>query len=104
MGLDVSNLHYVIAVIPPESRNESTLFSSIVDTALTNGPNEARLNVGPATVYVYPYRSHDAERDIDWALDYWRSNREAIPTRNPNKCKSCEYRNSCEVKTEGSTR
>jgi len=99
MGLDVSNLHYVIAVIPPASRNESTLFSIIVDAVLTNGPKESRLNVGPAHIYVYPYRSHDAERDIDWALEYWRSNREAIPTRNPNKCRSCEYRNSCEVKS-----
>jgi CRISPR/Cas system-associated exonuclease Cas4 (RecB family) len=98
MGFDISNLHYVIAVVPPAARNENTLFHTIVDTAWTNGLKEAQLNVGPSYVYVYPYRSLDAEHDIDWALDYWRNSREAIPTRNSNKCRSCEYHDSCDMK------
>ena len=100
MDFDVSSLFYVISVAPPSSRNESNLFTNIVEAALTNGSKEARLQVGTSNVYIYPYRPQDAERDIDWALDYWRSNREAIPTRNLNKCKSCEYQTSCDMKLD----
>ena len=98
MGFDVSHLHYVIAVVPPTARNESTLFHGVVDTAWRNGLKEAQLTVGSVYVYVYPYRSSDAVNDIDWALEYWRNNRDAIPTRNPNKCRSCEYSNACDLK------
>lgn len=26
-----------------------------------------------------------------YPLDFWKFVREAVPTQNPNKCKSCEY-------------
>jgi len=70
MDFDVSSLFYVISIPPPSSRNESNLFTNIVEAALTSGSKEARLQVGTSNVYIYPYRPQDAKRDIDWALDY----------------------------------
>jgi CRISPR/Cas system-associated exonuclease Cas4 (RecB family) len=30
-----------------------------------------------------------------WAIDYWLKKREPIPTKNPAKCRACEYRPVC---------
>jgi hypothetical protein len=100
IGFDVSTLCYVIALIPPSARNESTLFTNIVHAVMDNGPQEVTLDIDTSKVYVFLYRSTPAEEDIDWALEYWRSQREAIPTRNPNKCTQCEYLASCELKPD----
>ena len=95
MDFDMSLLHYVIAVVPHDLRKDENLFEKIFKSVMKNGLKEARLKVGEANVYVYPYRSEDAKTDIDWALDFWRGNRESIPTQNLNKCKNCEYKESC---------
>lgn len=29
-------------------------------------------------------------------MGFWTEEREAVAMKNPNKCRSCEYRNSCE--------
>ena len=98
MGFDVSCLVYVIAIIPPSSRNESTLFTKIVDTVINKQSDAVSMTVDEALVHVYDYHSTYAEEDIDWALEYWRRMRDAIPTRNPNKCTRCEYKSSCDLK------
>ena len=100
MNLDILKLYYAIAILPPSSRNESTVFSNIVQAVLDHGPHETSFSVGEAHVHLYAYQSTTAEDDIDWALDYWRSNRDAISTRNPKKCARCEYEASCERKAD----
>ncbi|MHA2405467.1 MAG: hypothetical protein ACXACH_01795 [Candidatus Hermodarchaeia archaeon] len=62
-----------------------------------NGPKEATITLGEANIYIHQYHPVDAQVDIDWTLDYWRGTREAIPTRNANKCRSCEYLDQCDV-------
>jgi len=100
IGFDISTLCYVIALIPSSTKGESTLFTNIVQAVMDNGPQEVTLDIDTSKVYVFPYRSTPAEEDIDWALEYWRSKRDAIPTRNPNKCTRCEYTASCELKPD----
>jgi alkylhydroperoxidase family enzyme len=90
--LDIQNLHYAIAIIPPSLKNENALFQKIVHDVLDNGPHEASFPVGESHVHVYAYQSTYAEDDIDWALEYWRSQRDAVSTQNPNKCAPCEYK------------
>jgi hypothetical protein len=100
MNIDIQNLYYAIAIIPPSLRNESTLFHKIVYAVLENGPHEASFPVEASQVHVYTYQSNFAEDDIDWALKYWRNQRDAVPTQNPNKCARCEYEESCERKPD----
>lgn len=100
IGFEVSNLCYVIALLPPSSKGESTLFTTIVQAVMDHGPHEVTFDLDPSKVYVFTYRSALAETDIDWALEYWRSKRAAIPTENPNKCTRCEYTASCELKPD----
>lgn len=33
--------------------------------------------------------------DLDWALGYWRNDREPIPTSKAAKCQACEYNDVC---------
>ncbi|NHN60062.1 MULTISPECIES: PD-(D/E)XK nuclease family protein [Halorussus] len=33
--------------------------------------------------------------DLNWALGYWRDEREPIPTKKAGKCRACEYNNVC---------
>lgn len=52
-------------------------------------------DMGEAKAFIYPFRKAEIIKDLDWALDFWLSKREAIPTRNPAKCRVCEYNNLC---------
>jgi CRISPR/Cas system-associated exonuclease Cas4 (RecB family) len=62
---------------------------------LNNGPKVTSLKTDEANIFIHKYRSKDAEREIDWTLDFWNDKRKAIPTKNPNKCKKCEYFEKC---------
>lgn len=95
MGFDTSKLHYVLAVAPPSLKNDASLFRKILDASVKNGPKEARLEMEEANVHIHPYRSADADQNVVWASGFWKGSREAIQTNNPNKCRSCEYKNNC---------
>jgi CRISPR/Cas system-associated exonuclease Cas4 (RecB family) len=103
MGFDVNTLRYVIAIIPPSSQNEGALFTNIVETVMDHGSREETFTIGDVSIHVYTYHSTQAVADIDWALEYWRNTRDAIPTRNPNKCTRCEYIVSCQLKPDAFT-
>ena len=95
MGFNVSKLHYAIAIVPPALRHDQELSKKIFEAVIKNGFKETKIEVEEATIHVFRYLSESAEEEIDWALDLWKGIREAIPTQNPNKCKSCEYLNEC---------
>jgi CRISPR/Cas system-associated exonuclease Cas4 (RecB family) len=95
LGFDTSYLFYAIAVMPREELRDARLFSSLVDAIRENGLSEATLRVGGGYVYLYEFNLNEARNCIDWAIDYWNGEREAQPTDNPNKCRSCEYRENC---------
>ncbi|NIQ06712.1 MAG: hypothetical protein GWO20_13575 [Candidatus Korarchaeota archaeon] len=46
---------------------------------------------------LFPFDRDQALKELAWATEYWWGTREAIPTRNTNKCKVCEYK-ECERK------
>lgn len=50
---------------------------------------------GAAIADIYDYEEADAVKDIDWALDYWLSKREAIPTKSRSKCQACNRKEQC---------
>jgi hypothetical protein len=42
--------------------------------------------------FLHRYDASKAARDLNWALGYWRSDREPIPVkRTPNKCSACPF-------------
>ena len=95
-GFDTSDLFYAIVVAPRESRGDEGLFKRVIEAVNENGLGEGSLVVGNAHDYLYEYNQPAAERDIDWAIDYWLGARETTPVDNPAKCRSCEYREKCQ--------
>lgn len=96
MGFDVSRLFYAIVVADPEARNDRRLKQEVVRAIGTNGPKEAVLNIRNAVIYVQRFDKDDAEKDLDWAIEFWKGSRDAVITSNPKKCVKCEYKVECD--------
>jgi len=95
MGFDSSQLRYVIALVSPELKTDPTLFTRLLKTSTETASLPSHLEFEGGIICKYDYDSELAVANIEWALEYWKGNRDAIPTRNPNKCRSCEYSKEC---------
>lgn len=95
MGFDTSRLFYAIVTADPEARHDIELKRRVVDAVVKNGPKENMLSVQNAEIHFHRFNQTDAEKDLDWALEFWKKSRDAILTNNPNKCKNCEYKVEC---------
>ena len=51
-----------------------------------------------ANIYLQKFNKQTAEKNLEWALQYWEKRREAQPADNPNKCLKCEYNTKCNKK------
>jgi MoaA/NifB/PqqE/SkfB family radical SAM enzyme len=54
-----------------------------------------KVEKGDVNVYVNSFNIEEAVKELEWAIDFWKQKREAVPTRKPAKCLSCEYREKC---------
>ncbi len=95
VGFVVSHLFNAIVVADPMAKDDKRLKNRVLDAILKNGAKDAILNVEGANIYFKKFDVAKAGHDLEWALDFWKSKREAIPTSNPNKCRSCEYSAEC---------
>src|SRR5579884_743131 len=43
------------------------------------------------TLHLFPFRSKIAERDLRWAVDYWKGERSPEPSGSINKCRICRF-------------
>lgn len=98
MGFETNRLFYAIVIADPKARDDKKLKERVVDAVMRNGPQEAVLTTENARVYLNRFDQTMAEKDLDWAIEFWKKRREAIPTRNPNKCRSCEYNLECDAR------
>ena len=99
MGFDTSHLFYAIVVADPTAQSDESLKTRVLEAIDENGPTEGILELDNARVFLCKYNHSDAERDLDWAVTYWRNKRDAIPTENPNKCNACEYFELCQARS-----
>jgi CRISPR/Cas system-associated exonuclease Cas4 (RecB family) len=96
MGFDTSQLFYAIVIVDPKAKDDEKLKQKVVEAVIKNGPREATISIEDARIYFNKFNQANAEQDLQWAIGFWKNKREAIPTRNPNKCKTCEYNTTCE--------
>ena len=96
MGFDTSRLFYAIVLADPKARHDKELKRKVVDAVVKNGPKETVLNIENAGIHFHKFNQTDAEKDLDWAIKFWKNSREATPTNNSNKCKNCEYNVECQ--------
>ena len=50
---------------------------------------------GDTKAFTYPFEKEKIIGDLDWALAFWLNKRSAVPTKNPAKCRVCEYSQMC---------
>jgi len=95
MGFNASKLFYTIVVANPETKGSRELRRTVVNTVLKDGLKEATHSVDDAKVYVCKFDRVNAERNLNWALEFWSNRREAELASNQNKCAKCEYQTKC---------
>ena len=98
VGFDTDGLR--IAVLSHERALGPDLGRELQELVLGNshgwqqGPHEL-LEDPNAVLHVSAYSREEFRSDLEWALGYWREEREPIPTKKPGKCRACEYAQLC---------
>lgn len=108
IGFNTDELYYSIIIAPqdpkggsffhPEVRSffQNKIVSLIYHKLKNNQKTDFHFNFRDLNTYTYPFNYPEAEENLKWAMGFWTEERKAVATKNPNKCRSCEYRNSCE--------
>jgi hypothetical protein len=96
LGFDTQNMHYAIIVADPKQKGQSTLQDEAMNAITENGSQETMLQIQNANVYLQKFSLETANKNLEWALQYWKRIREAQPTDNPSKCLKCEYQAKCD--------
>lgn len=103
MGLKITSLFYAIIIISPEMRNNKKLMKEIGNRVFQSFSKEllfrkekSILTIDNVKIFIYKFNPTKAEKCLNWALEFWKGERKAIPTKKLNKCKSCEYNTKCD--------
>lgn len=97
MGFDTKRLKYALILAPPESK-EGKKIRGILRTILSNPEKdmiEAKMNTVTVRIYVTSFEMDRAKQDLNWALGFWKKEREAKPTSKAGKCATCEFKQTC---------
>jgi CRISPR/Cas system-associated exonuclease Cas4 (RecB family) len=97
MGWDTSRLKYALVLAPRELTDEAHLRKIPLEVLKQSKLDKFKIKVekGDVNVYVNSFNIEEAVKELEWAIDFWKQKREAVPTRKPAKCLSCEYREKC---------
>jgi CRISPR/Cas system-associated exonuclease Cas4 (RecB family) len=95
LGFDTGKLFYAIVVADRRARHDLNLRDNVVEAVKKNGFKNAILPIENAVIYLNRFDEEAAKSSLEWALQYWKGQREAISTTNPNKCRNCEYKEEC---------
>jgi hypothetical protein len=96
MGFDTTQLFYAIVLARPEARHDPQFKQQVITAVIEKGLNEAEIPLKDTQIYITQFDLEKAHQDLEWAIEFWKKTREAIPTQNPNKCQSCVYTEECD--------
>lgn len=98
MGWNTDRLRYALIMAPPELREDEELRT--IPKKILKYPREDKIvfktGKGNINVYINSFNLDEAVKELDWALEFWRLERPAMPTRKPAKCKACEFKSGCD--------
>jgi len=97
IGFNTEKLFCAIVVADRRAREDPNLKERVFDTIRKNGLKKAILTTEKAVIYLNKFDPQEAESSLDWAIQFWKNQREAIPTSNTNKCRTCEYKEECKT-------
>jgi CRISPR/Cas system-associated exonuclease Cas4 (RecB family) len=95
IGFDVKKLYYAIVVADRTARNDPNLRDNALEAIRKNGPQNAILPIENAVIYLNKFDEQTAKASLEWAIQFWKKQREATSTTNQNKCRICEYQEEC---------
>ena len=95
VGFDTSKLFYAIVVADRRARDDPDLKDNVFEAVMKNGLKKTILPIDNAVIYLNKFDSEEAKTSVDWAIQFWKAQREAISTSNRNKCRVCEYEEEC---------
>jgi hypothetical protein len=100
MGFECSGLQLTVLRMrqdPSESLAHKSRFIYSIASVLLNGrvKDLERIYLNNIRCECLSYNRHEIERELDWALGYWLSEREPEKTTATTKCKSCEFERVC---------
>ena len=100
MGFECSTLQLAVLRLrqdPSESLVHKSRFIHSIASVLLNGrvKDLARIYLDNIRCECLSYDRHEIERELDWALGYWLSEREPERTSNTARCNSCEFVKVC---------
>jgi hypothetical protein len=120
-GFETSELVHAVAVIPrggPKPENMAELMAKRASEIAAVAPwgerrvgpsaqmpdplaglGVRRLDANAYTLFVFPHSESAADRDVSWALGYWKGAREPSRTTSASRCRACPYNAAklCEV-------
>ncbi len=97
MGLKTENLRYVLILAPRACKGILEIRN--IERAILNGGGgeiiERRIAGQTIRAFVTTFKIEEVKQELEWALDYWLKERDAIPTRRPNKCRVYSFNDKC---------
>jgi hypothetical protein len=95
IGFDTKKLFYAIVVADRRAKDDLNLKDNVFEAVMKNGLKKAVLPIENAVVYLNKFDEKEAKASLEWAMQFWKGQREAISTSNLNKCRVCEYEEEC---------
>lgn len=98
LGFETEDLRFAILsheqrIEPETGKHLQNLVLSTIDE-FDDGRNQLRSDPD-AYLHTFAYSPSEHQDDLHWALEYWRDDREPIPTKNAAKCRSCPHSSRC---------
>lgn len=104
MDFNTDLLYYGIIIAPRKLSKESEKVRNIPRRLLKNlklsdliQKNSLTLNFGAINVFLYKFNSEKAIKNLDWAIQYWKGERQPEPLDLLKECESHGYKEECKL-------
>ena len=103
MGFNTDNLRYALIIAPlwcKDNEKSRIILRKIpmLISRLSIPPREP-VKFGSARVYINDFKIDEALEELEWAIGFWKRERNAKPTSRVAKCRVCEYYDVCDSKS-----
>ena len=97
--LDTNDLICGIVIVKPEMKGRVDVYDDITPLLQAEaikmrqrGIDVSYFNCPGIYGHLYHYSLDNSKRNLDWAIGYWRKQRNAIPTKKAHKCNVCQFK------------
>jgi hypothetical protein len=100
LGFDTSQLYSAIVVADPQTRGDRALRLEVkmkTQSAIQQGKVPWLISVKDARIFMNKFSRPQAEKTLDWAIEFWTKTRESQISDSQNKCAKCEYQKHCQI-------